>query len=88
MVVAFELEGCPFLALNGGPDHFNFDESISFSIDCATQDEVDHYWDSLSEGGAESPSLKEALDRLADMAPHVDEWWTDIAPWPRARADG
>jgi hypothetical protein len=41
----------------------------------------------LSEGGAESPSLKEALDRLAEMAPHVDEWWTDIAPWPRARAD-
>ena len=53
MVVAFELDGSPFLALNGGPDHFNFDESISFSIDCASQDEVDHFWYSLSDGGAE-----------------------------------
>jgi len=53
MVVAFELDGSAFLALNGGPDHFHFDESISFSIDCAGQDEVDYYWHSLSEGGAE-----------------------------------
>jgi predicted 3-demethylubiquinone-9 3-methyltransferase (glyoxalase superfamily) len=53
MVVAFELDGNAFLALNGGPDNFHFDESISFSIDCVDQDEVDHYWDSLSEGGAE-----------------------------------
>jgi len=53
MVVAFELDGSPFLALNGGPDHFHFDEAISFSIDCAGQAEVDHYWHSLSEGGAE-----------------------------------
>ena len=53
MVVAFELDGSPFLALNGGPDHFSFDESISFSINCASQDEVDHYWESLCEGGAE-----------------------------------
>lgn len=53
MVVAFELDDSPFLALNGGPDHFNFDESISFSIDCASQAEVDHYWYALSEGGGE-----------------------------------
>jgi len=53
MVVAFELDGSPFLALNGGPDHFTFDESISFSIDCMDQDEVDYYWNSLSKGGAE-----------------------------------
>lgn len=53
MVVAFELAGSPFLALNGGPDHFNFDESISFSIECADQDEVDHYWYALREGGGE-----------------------------------
>jgi predicted 3-demethylubiquinone-9 3-methyltransferase (glyoxalase superfamily) len=53
MVVAFALDGNSYLALNGGPDHFKFDESISFSIDCANQDQVDHYWYSLSEGGAE-----------------------------------
>jgi predicted 3-demethylubiquinone-9 3-methyltransferase (glyoxalase superfamily) len=53
MVVAFELDGSPFLALNGGPDHFGFDESISLSIDCKDQEEVDYYWNALSAGGAE-----------------------------------
>jgi predicted 3-demethylubiquinone-9 3-methyltransferase (glyoxalase superfamily) len=51
MTIHFELDGNPFLALNGGPDHYGFDESISFVIDCATQDEVDRYWDALLEGG-------------------------------------
>jgi len=50
MTVQFELDGQPFIALNGGP-HFKFTEAISFSIDCQTQDEVDHYWDNLSAGG-------------------------------------
>jgi predicted 3-demethylubiquinone-9 3-methyltransferase (glyoxalase superfamily) len=52
MVVDFELDGRPFMALNGGPD-FTFDEAISFVIDCADQDEVDYYWTKLSEGGEE-----------------------------------
>ena len=51
MTVRFELDGNEFLALNGGPDHYDFDESISFTVDCATQDEVDHYWDALVDGG-------------------------------------
>ena len=50
MTVAFELEGQPFTALNGGPQ-FKFSEAISFQINCETQAEVDHYWDKLSEGG-------------------------------------
>lgn len=50
MVVVFELDGQTFTALNGGPD-FKFNEAISFQIDCATQEEVDHFWDRLSEGG-------------------------------------
>jgi len=50
MVVAFELDGQRFTALNGGP-HFKFDEAVSFVIDCETQAEVDHYWDRLSAGG-------------------------------------
>jgi predicted 3-demethylubiquinone-9 3-methyltransferase (glyoxalase superfamily) len=50
MVVAFELCGQPFTALNGGPI-FKFNESVSFQIDCETQEEVDYYWEKLSEGG-------------------------------------
>ncbi|HEX7262332.1 MAG TPA: VOC family protein, partial [Luteolibacter sp.] len=42
--------GQAFTALNGGPD-FKFNEAISFQIDCATQEEVDHFWDRLSEDG-------------------------------------
>jgi predicted 3-demethylubiquinone-9 3-methyltransferase (glyoxalase superfamily) len=50
MTVAFELDGQPFTALNGGPI-FKFNEAISFQVDCATQEELDHYWERLSEGG-------------------------------------
>ena len=50
MTVAFELNGQPFTALNGGPI-FKFNEAISFQIMCKTQEEVDQYWDKLSEGG-------------------------------------
>lgn len=54
MVVAFELDGQPFTALNGGPrPQFQFNEAISFQVSCETQAEVDHYWDRLSEGGEE-----------------------------------
>ena len=55
MTVEFELDGERFVALNGGKQPFAFDESISFVIDCADQDEVDHYWSKLSEGGEEGP---------------------------------
>ena len=44
MTVDFVLDGQPFTAINGGPE-FTFDEAVSLSIDCADQDEVDHYWD-------------------------------------------
>jgi len=54
MTVLFELDGQRFLALNGGPQ-FTFSEAVSFQVDCATQEEVDRYWDSLSEGGEEGP---------------------------------
>src|SRR5882724_9874087 len=50
MTVAFELEGQSFTALNGGPV-FKFSEAISFQVDCETQEEVDYYWEKLSEGG-------------------------------------
>jgi predicted 3-demethylubiquinone-9 3-methyltransferase (glyoxalase superfamily) len=50
MTVAFELNGQTFTALNGGPI-FKFNEAVSFQIECATQEEVDYYWERLSEGG-------------------------------------
>ncbi|EPC03301.1 hypothetical protein L861_17310 [Litchfieldella anticariensis FP35 = DSM 16096] len=53
MVVAFELDGQAFTALNGGP-LFQFNEAISLQIDCENQAEVDHFWDKLSEGGDEN----------------------------------
>ena len=51
LTVAFELEGLAFTALNGGP-HFKFTEATSFVVDCKDQDEVDYYWEKLSEGGS------------------------------------
>jgi predicted 3-demethylubiquinone-9 3-methyltransferase (glyoxalase superfamily) len=50
MTVAFELDGQSFTALNGGPV-FKFNEAISFQVDCADQEEVDYFWNKLSEGG-------------------------------------
>jgi predicted 3-demethylubiquinone-9 3-methyltransferase (glyoxalase superfamily) len=50
MTVEFELNGNRFMALNGGP-MFKFSEAVSFVIDCDTQEEIDCYWDKLTEGG-------------------------------------
>ena len=50
MTVEFMIEGQSFLALNGGPV-FKFNEAISFIINCKSQQEIDRYWDELSEGG-------------------------------------
>lgn len=52
MTVAFELDGQGFTALNGGPV-FKFNEAVSFQVNCKTQEEVDYYWDRLSDGGDE-----------------------------------
>jgi predicted 3-demethylubiquinone-9 3-methyltransferase (glyoxalase superfamily) len=54
MVAEFEIEGQTFIALNGGPQ-FKFDEAVSFQVFCDTQEEIDYFWDKLSEGGAEGP---------------------------------
>ena len=55
MVVAFQLEGQKFVALNGGPQ-FKFDEAISFQVSCPTQKDVDYFWDKLTaDGGEEGP---------------------------------
>jgi predicted 3-demethylubiquinone-9 3-methyltransferase (glyoxalase superfamily) len=54
MTVAFQLDGQDFTALNGGP-LYRFSEALSLVIHCRTQDEVDHYWSRLTEGGQEQP---------------------------------
>ncbi|MDF3010874.1 MAG: 3-demethylubiquinone-9 3-methyltransferase [Burkholderiales bacterium] len=50
LTVAFELDGRPFTALNGGPQ-FKFNEAVSFQIPCRNQEEIDYYWDKLTAGG-------------------------------------
>jgi len=52
MTVAFDLEGQSFTALNGGPV-FQFNEAVSFQVHCDTQEEVDYYWEKLSQGADE-----------------------------------
>ena len=62
MTVEFELDGQRFIALNGGP-HFTFNEAISFSIECDTQAEVDHYWSKLTSGGGQESQCGWLKDR-------------------------
>lgn len=52
MTVVFEINGQPFTAMNGGPV-FKFTEAISFQVFCDSQEEIDHYWNHLTEGGKE-----------------------------------
>jgi predicted 3-demethylubiquinone-9 3-methyltransferase (glyoxalase superfamily) len=53
VAVEFEINGEKFVGLNGGPE-FKFNEAISFQMFCKDQDEVDHYWNTLTEEGEES----------------------------------
>jgi predicted 3-demethylubiquinone-9 3-methyltransferase (glyoxalase superfamily) len=54
MAVEFEIAGQNFVGLNGGPQ-FKFTEAVSFQVHCDDQDEIDYFWDRLSEGGSEGP---------------------------------
>ncbi|MGA0601158.1 VOC family protein [Caulobacter sp. KR2-114] len=63
MTIAFELDGQPFNALNGGPI-FQFSEAVSFVIDCETQAEVDHYWKALGEEGGQPGQCGWLKDRF------------------------
>ncbi|MDN7246424.1 VOC family protein [Planococcus shenhongbingii] len=56
MTVEFQIEDQEFLALNGGPE-FKFSEAISFIINCESQEEIDYYWDKLTEGGDEKAQI-------------------------------
>src|SRR5262249_18311247 len=54
LTVEFELDGQPFLGLNGGPQ-YKFNEALSLAIPCEDQDEIDYYWERLTDGGEEAP---------------------------------
>ena len=56
---SFVLDGTRFIGINGGP-HFRFSEAVSFTIHCADQDEVDYYWDRLTDGGTVVMPLEKA----------------------------
>jgi predicted 3-demethylubiquinone-9 3-methyltransferase (glyoxalase superfamily) len=72
MTVTFELDGQTFIALNGGPD-FKFNEAISLEVICEDQDEVDLYWNALTEGGEEGPCgwLKDKYGVSWQIVPRV-----------------
>ena len=63
MTVTFELEGQQFLALNGGPTH-KFNEAVSFMVSCEGQEEVDKFWNALTEGGGEESRCGWLRDRF------------------------
>ena len=86
MTVEFELEGMPFLGLNGGP-HFTFDEAVSFQVPCKTQDEIDYYWKALTaDGGQEGPCgwLKDKFGLSWQVFPDI---MPDILAGPAASED-
>ncbi len=72
MTAAFELEGRPFVALNGGSS-FSFSEGISLLVSCDTQAEVDELWERLTEGGEPGPCgwLKDKFGVSWQVAPRL-----------------
>jgi predicted 3-demethylubiquinone-9 3-methyltransferase (glyoxalase superfamily) len=79
MTVEFELDGQRFVGINGGPE-FTFDEAVSFEILCEDQDEVDYYWERLTDGGQESQCgwLKDRYGVSWQVVPRgMDEVFSD-----------
>lgn len=72
MTAEFQLNGQDFIALNGGP-HFKFTEAVSFVVNCETQEEIDEFWDKLSEGGQKSRCgwLKDKFGLSWQIVPNI-----------------
>ena len=88
MTVEFELNGQRFVGINGGPE-FKFSEAVSFQITCEDQDEIDYYWERLSEGGEEGPCgwLKDRYGLSWQVVPTgMDELFADPDPERACRA--
>src|SRR5687768_5778687 len=89
MTVDFELNGQRFTGINGGPD-FKFDEAVSFLIECDDQEEVDYFWDKLTEGGGSEGPCGWVKDRFGlswQVVPAgMDELFADPDPERAKRA--
>ncbi len=73
MVLRIELQGQPYVLLNGGETSFMANESVSFAVGCDSQDEVDRLWDTLVEGGVAGPCgwLKDRFGFSWQVTPSV-----------------
>jgi predicted 3-demethylubiquinone-9 3-methyltransferase (glyoxalase superfamily) len=88
MTVEFELDGQRFVGINGGPE-FTFDEAMSLEIVCEDQEEVDYYWERLTDGGEESQCgwLKDRYGVSWQVVPKgMDEVFSDPDPERAKRA--
>ena len=63
LTIEFEIDGQEFVALNGGPQ-FQFNESVSFVVNCETQKEVDYYWEKLIAGGGQESACGWLKDKF------------------------
>jgi len=82
MTVKFELDGEEIVALNGGP-HFTLSEAFSFWVKCDTQEEIDYFWEKLSEGGETSECgwLKDKFGFSWQIVPSsIEEWISEEDP--------
>ena len=90
MIVQFQLDGQDFTALNGGPEHYTFNESVSFVVDCKDQADVDHYWEALTaDGGQPGPCgwLKDKFGLSWQIVPAaLNELLSDPDPGRSSRA--
>jgi predicted 3-demethylubiquinone-9 3-methyltransferase (glyoxalase superfamily) len=88
MTVDFELDGQRFTGINGGPD-FKFDEAVSFLIDCEDQEEVDYFWEKLTEGGEAGQCgwLKDRFGLSWQVVPEgMEQLFSDSDPQRAQRA--
>lgn len=78
MIVAFELDGQTFVALNGGPI-FRFNEAVSLQVNCRDQEEIDYYWEKLGAGGDPEAQqcgwLKDKYGLSWQVVPPMDEFF-------------
>lgn len=77
LTIEFQIEGQEFLALNAGPT-FKFNEAVSFMINCDTQEEIDYYWDKLTEDGGEESECGWLKDKFGLSWQVVPSMWGDM----------
>ena len=77
LTVEFELDGSPFVGINAGPE-FEFDEAVSFEIDCKDQAEIDYYWDTFVRDGGEEGQCGWCKDKFGLSWQVVHENWSEL----------